>query len=68
MLTDNFPFSFVVPRDIAYNYGAGKISYYAVSDDENPVDAGGSDEGFVIGGTADDITYDYDGAELRNYL
>jgi len=64
----NFSFSFVVPKDIAYNYGAGKISYYAVSDDQEPVDAAGSDEGFVIGGTADDITYDYEGAELEIYM
>lgn len=63
-----FSFSFIVPKDIAYNYGAGKISYYAVSDDEQPTDAGGSDEGFVIGGTADDIIYDYDGAELELYM
>jgi len=64
----DFSFSFVVPKDIAYNYGAGKISYYAVSDDHEPVDAAGSDEGFVIGGTADDITYDYEGAELEIYM
>jgi len=64
----NFSFSFVVPKDIAYNYGAGKISYYAVSDDQEPVDAAGSDEGFVIGGTADDIIYDYEGAELEVYM
>jgi len=63
-----FSFSFVVPKDIAYNYGAGKISYYAVSDDENPIDAGGSDEDFVIGGTAADIIYDYEGAELTLYM
>ena len=29
-----FSFSFIVPKDIAYNYGAGKISYYAVNDNE----------------------------------
>ena len=63
-----FSFSFVVPKDIAYNYGAGKISYYAVSDDQEPVDAGGSDEGFIIGGTAEDITYDYEMAELDIYI
>lgn len=63
-----FSFSFIVPKDIAYNYGAGKISYYAVSDDEQPTDAGGSDEGFIIGGTADDIIYDYEGAELELYM
>ena len=63
-----FSFSFVVPKDIAYNYGAGKISYYAVSDDENPIDAGGSEAGFVIGGTAADIVYDYDGANLELFI
>jgi len=68
VINGNFSFSFVVPKDIAYNYGAGKISYYAVSDDQEPVDAAGSDDGFVIGGTADDITYDYEGAELEVYM
>lgn len=63
-----FSFSFVVPKDIAYNYGAGKISYYAVSDDETPIDAGGSEAGFVVGGTADDIVYDYDGANLELFM
>jgi hypothetical protein len=63
-----FSFSFVVPKDIAYNFGAGKISYYAVSDDKNPIDAGGSDASFVIGGTADDIVYDYDGANLELFM
>ena len=55
-------FSFVIPKDIAYNYGNGKISYYAVSDEDSPIDAGGSEESFIIGGTAEDIDYDYDGA------
>jgi len=68
VVNGEFSFSFVVPKDIAYNYGFGKISYYAVSDDENPIDAGGSDDDFIIGGTADDITYDYDGAELKLFM
>ncbi len=68
VIDGNFSFSFVVPKDIAYNYGAGKISYYAVSDDMDPIDASGSDEGFVIGGTANDIVYDYDQAELDVYM
>jgi len=63
-----FSFSFVVPKDIAYNYGAGKISYYAVSDDEEPVDALGVDDNFVIGGISDIINYDYEGAELEMYI
>ncbi len=68
VIDGKFSFSFVVPKDIAYNYGAGKISYYAVSDDQDPVDAAGSEEGFVIGGTANDIIYDYEGAELEVYM
>ena len=64
-----FSFSFIVPKDIAYNYGAGKISYYAVNDDgEKPIDANGVESDFVIGGTADDIVYDYDGANLSLFM
>ena len=64
-----FSFSFIVPKDIAYNYGAGKISYYALNDNEqNPLDANGTEENFVIGGTADDIMYDYDEAELSLFM
>ena len=64
-----FSFSFIVPKDIAYNYGFGKISYYAMNDDfQNPSDANGTEEDFVIGGTADDIIYDYDGAELSIFM
>ena len=44
-----FSFSFVVPKDINYEYGFGKISYYA----ENGVatDARGYYDKMVIGGT-----------------
>ncbi|MDA9808064.1 type IX secretion system sortase PorU [Flavobacteriales bacterium] len=63
-----FSFSFIVPKDIAYNYGAGKISYYAVSDDEIPVDASGSEKEFVIGGSAENVVYDYDEAELSLFI
>ena len=60
-----FSFSFIVPKDIAYNYGSGKISYYAMNDDEqNPIDANGVKDNFVIGGIANDIVYDYEGADL----
>ncbi len=63
-----FSFSFVVPKDIAYNYGKGKISYYAISDSEDPEDASGNSLDFVIGGTANDVDYDYDGADLELYM
>lgn len=54
-----FKFTFVVPKDINYNFGNGKISYYA-SDLNMMDDAAGFYEGVIIGGTdpnalADDI-------------
>ena len=67
-MNGEFSFSFVVPKDMAYNYGNGKISYYAVSDEDHPIDAGGSEESFIIGGTAENIDYDYDGAAVSLYM
>lgn len=40
---------FVVPKDISYNFGEGKFSFYAVSDDKSR-DASGSFEDIIIGG------------------
>ena len=69
VVNGKFSFSFIVPKDIAYNYGYGKISYYAVNNDsDNPADANGNEENFVIGGTAEDIVYDYDGAQLSLFM
>ncbi len=42
-----FDFSFIVPKDINYAYGNGKISYYGNNDQ---LDAGGSDQRFIVGG------------------
>ncbi len=44
-----FKFSFIVPKDIDYDFGDGRISYYA----ENGVslDANGHYEAFVVGGS-----------------
>jgi len=62
-----FSFSFVVPKDIAYNFGDGRISYYAISND-SLIDASGYDESFTIGGTANNITPDYDGPEIDLFI
>ncbi|HNL94682.1 MAG TPA: type IX secretion system sortase PorU [Saprospiraceae bacterium] len=45
-----FSFSFVVPKDIDYKYGLGKISYYA--ENGTDLDAAGYYDKIVIGGTA----------------
>lgn len=61
-----FEFSFIVPKDISYQFGEGKISYYAV-DTSSLTDASGSDV-ICIGGsdslTAEDVT----GPSIELYL
>ena len=50
-----FKFQFVVPKDIAYNVGDGKLSYYAKDGLEH---AGGTELNYKIGGTSDNIVDD----------
>lgn len=45
-----FKISFVVPKDINYSFGFGKISYYA--ENGTPLDAAGADFSITIGGNA----------------
>ena len=51
-----FTINFVVPRDIDYNFGYGKISYYA--ENGTHLDAAGSDRSIVIGGNANAVQDD----------
>ncbi len=62
-----FSFSFPVPRDIAYQYGTGRISYYAV-DTVTYADASGQFSGLTIGGLADDVVLDQTGPAIDLYL
>lgn len=43
----SFAFTFIVPKDIAYQFGNGKISYYARN---NSTDASGYDRSIIVGG------------------
>ncbi len=45
-----FKVNFVVPKDINYAYGNGKISYYA--ENGTPLDAAGADENIIVGGNS----------------
>lgn len=45
-----FKVNFVVPKDINYTFGTGKISYYA--ENGTPLDAAGADENIIIGGNS----------------
>jgi hypothetical protein len=63
----NFSFTFVVPKDIAYNYGLGKISYYAST---STINASGYYENndFLIGGTKTNVAKDNQGPSVKMYL
>lgn len=60
-----FTFEFVVPKDITYNYGEGRIIYF--SDTQNQ-DAKGEFSGIVIGGTDRNAEQDVTGPEISLYL
>jgi hypothetical protein len=60
-----FDFSFIVPKDISYNIGQGKIIYYA---QDSLIDAGGYFSDIYIGGTSDFIIYDDYGPDIELYL
>ncbi len=60
-----FEFDFVVPKDIAYQFGSGRISYYAESFDSN---AHGYDESIYVGGSASGVGLDEEGPLVQLYL
>lgn len=61
----DFEFSFVVPKDILYAYGLGKISYYAEND---TADATGNFQAFSIGGANSGQNTDTDGPNIRLFI
>jgi hypothetical protein len=60
-----FSFSFILPKDINYVYGSGKISYYAYS---RNAEAAGSFREAVIGGMSDTPVSDSKGPEIELYM
>jgi len=60
-----FSFEFIVPRDIAYTYGNGKISYYA---EDGTRDAKGYFDGFIIGGFNQNYIPDNQGPGIKLYI
>ena len=60
---------FVVPKDINYSYGKGKVSLYAQGELNGVlVDAAGYNEDFIVGGTASDYQLDSDGPEVNVFM
>ncbi len=62
-----FVTEFIVPKDIRYNYGAGRIVYYA-SDTVNDYEANGYYERFTIGGEDPNAPDDDSGPSVEIYL
>ena len=64
-----FDYTFMVPKDIRYNYGNGRIVYYAVTTDEGDVaEAVGHFEEFIVGGTGTSLLVDTVGPQMTIYL
>ena len=64
-----FNYSFMVPKDIRYNFGKGRIVYYAyTTDDAELWEAVGHFEDFVVGGTNSVVVTDTVGPEMVIYL
>ena len=65
VINGEFEFSFIVPKDISYNYGYGKVSLYAENAD---VDASGFDNEITIGGYDNNTIIDNHGPEIQLYI
>jgi len=61
----DFSFSFIVPKDINYTYGYGKISYYA---ENGNTDAAGYFENIIIGGSDTNAVADNEGPSVNLYI
>jgi hypothetical protein len=66
MATDGrFRFTFIVPRDIDYTFGEGKISYYA---NDDSADMTGYFTDLIVGGFADSAKTDNEGPLIKLYI
>lgn len=60
-----FTFSFIVPKDISYEFGFGRITCFG---NNNSVAAMGYNNSIVVGGTADSIANDNMGPNVRIFM
>ena len=61
-----FEFTFVMPKDINYEFGSGRISYYAY--DGGTRDAAGNFNNIIVGGTDPNAVADNEGPELDLFM
>ncbi len=62
-----FEFQFIVPKDIDYQLGTGKISLYA-SHDNQYLDASGFSDEFQVGGTVNQVILDTQPPEIQIFM
>ncbi len=60
-----FTFTFIVPKDISYQYGFGKLSYYA---QDGTTSASGYKKDIVVGGSADSFDFDNNGPHIDIFM
>ncbi|MCK5839958.1 MAG: type IX secretion system sortase PorU, partial [Bacteroidales bacterium] len=60
-----FSFTFIVPKDIAYRFGNGKISYYA---QDGQIDANGYYKNIIIGGYDENMVPEENGPLVRLFM
>ncbi len=60
-----FSFDFIAPKDINYDFAAGKISYYA---ENGETDAAGTDTSRNVGGFSDHPMVDNDGPVVKGFM
>ncbi|MCU0432273.1 MAG: type IX secretion system sortase PorU [Bacteroidia bacterium] len=65
VVNGDYTFSFVVPRDISYQFDNGRISYYAYN---GQTDASGFCEDIIIGGTNPNAPADNNGPQVRLFM
>ncbi|MBK7309471.1 MAG: type IX secretion system sortase PorU [Sphingobacteriaceae bacterium] len=61
----DFTFSFIVPKDVSFNYGKAKFSYYAT---DGYTDANGNYDSVRVGGLSPSATVDTEGPQVKLYL
>ena len=60
-----YTFSFILPKDMDYTSGKGRIEYYATSEN---IEVNGHYEDFYLGGFKENFTSDNQGPEIKMYM
>ncbi len=65
VVNGQFSFQFIVPLDIAYNFGKGLVSLYV---ENQSVDGAGAFTNFIIGGNSGNVINDDEGPEIGLFM